>query len=293
MQSNGLRVTWISRTGAPTTRRSSASSPGSRPRRRLVFSPAFAPITRSCRTWPCHPCGTAYEYPVARRPAVRVASASERRSSVWKSVRRSRPFRDDQAERVDLVRDRDVRVRVEQRPEQAVARARVADEEAEGAQLSEADRAAAAAVDPARPGAVQARELGLRPLVAELAGLGDPFQREDAHAPPSRAPGGAPRSPTRSATSGSFTTADALGGRGVRPGSSTCAAGGRALPRPSGSGPSAERRSPSASPAPVPRARGRSATGRRPSSSWPCGGRRTPAAAAPRSRGRRARRRAA
>ena len=90
-------------------------------------------------------------------------------------------LRDDQPERVDLVRDRDVRVRVEQRPDQAVARARVADEEAEGAQLSEADRAAAAAVDPARPGAVQARELGLRPLVAELPGLGDPFQREDAY----------------------------------------------------------------------------------------------------------------
>ena len=86
----------------------------------------------------------------------------------------------DQPERVDLVRDRDVRVRVEQRPDQAVAGARVADEEAEGTQLSEADRAAATAVDPARPGAVQARELGLRPLVAELPGLGDPFQRVDA-----------------------------------------------------------------------------------------------------------------
>ena len=92
MQSNGLRVTCSSRTGAPTMRRSPFSSPGSRPSRSDVFSPDFAPITRSCRTWPCQPLGTAYEYPVARRPAVRVASASERRRSVWKSVRRSRSF---------------------------------------------------------------------------------------------------------------------------------------------------------------------------------------------------------
>src|SRR4029079_17387033 len=86
----------------------------------------------------------------------------------------------DQSEHVDLVRDRDVGVRVEQRPDQTVPRARVADEQADRAHLPEPPRPRAAAIDPARPGALDARELRPRPLVAELAGLRDPFQRVDA-----------------------------------------------------------------------------------------------------------------